>query len=234
MRQGHARRIAAKPSNAIPSSLLHAAASANPVESSNGTAADDGQIPILLQFHVRVATLRSFQPSDPQQNWTVVESVPLALPGSSSSSSEAGRHSHARSCVHGADALRVTSGLAHTCVLSSGGGSKCFGTDNSKGQLGRGDLNPAPDASMAAEIDYAMPASPSESQLSPLSMDAGDYFTCAILAPERHVKCWGEGSEKQLGTDSNANVLSPSAISSLNYSAASLSAGGEHMCLIEA
>ena len=134
-----------------------------------------------------------------------------------------------RTCKQGTRALNVTSGLSHTCVLLDSG-SRCFGSVNADGQLGRDDLNPALDASMAADIDYAMPG---EIARDAIAVSAGDYFNCAILSPDRAVKCWGQGGKQQLGTDSSANLLSPSRIAALPLAAQSISSGAEHVCIVE-
>ncbi len=75
-------------------------------------------------------------------------------------------------------AISISSGASHTCVLTAGGGIKCWGA-NYEGQLGDGSgegwLTPGDVLGLTDGVT---------------AVDAGEWWTCA-LTTEGGVKCWG-------------------------------------------
>jgi alpha-tubulin suppressor-like RCC1 family protein len=63
----------------------------------------------------------------------------------------------------------------------------------------------------------------------PLTIGAGSHHTCAVLAPDRRVVCWGEGAEGQLGDGTSTASPTPITVSGL-IGAVSVSGGEDHTC----
>ena len=94
------------------------------------------------------------------------------------------------------DAVKISAGRDHTCVLRSTGQAMCWG-DSRNGALGTGNTtdSPVPVAVTGVEdfVDIA----------------AGEGTSCGLTSMGT-VYCWGEGQNGQLG--GSANVASPTAI----------------------
>ena len=96
-------------------------------------------------------------------------------------------------------ATQITAGGANTCALTTSGGVKCWGYGGS-GQLGNG-LTPFTQSTPVNVVDTG-----GSGTLSGITqITAGNSHTCA-LTTSGGVKCWGYGSNGQLG-----NGLTPSA-----------------------
>jgi alpha-tubulin suppressor-like RCC1 family protein len=87
--------------------------------------------------------------------------------------------------------------VAHTCVLLENGDVKCFGRNN-VGQLGMGDTTNR-NAPAEAPVNLGGAAQ---------SIAVGKDFSCAVLV-NGSIKCWGDGSNYQLGNGGFGTVLSP-------------------------
>lgn len=85
-----------------------------------------------------------------------------------------------------APVLALAAGFGHTCALSSAGGVYCWG-DNGFGQLGDGTWT-----------DRLTPVGVHGLDAGVVSITAGSFFTCALLAGER-IRCWGSNFRGQLG-----------------------------------
>ena len=116
---------------------------------------------------------------------------------------------------------QVAAGNAHTCVLTTGGGVKCWGW-NGYGQVGDGSgvtqLTPANVTGMASGVT---------------AIAAGDSHTCA-LTTGGSVKCWGSNGFGQLGDSSTVNRSTPVNVNGLTSGVAAIAAGDGHTCALMA
>jgi alpha-tubulin suppressor-like RCC1 family protein len=113
----------------------------------------------------------------------------------------------------------VTTGMSHTCALTTAGGVKCWGT-NSLGQLGDGTL-----------IDRLTPVDVTGLTSGVASISAGDFSTCAVTTTGG-AKCWGYNENHQLGDGTTTTRTSPVNVSGLTSGVASISAGGTVTCAV--
>jgi alpha-tubulin suppressor-like RCC1 family protein len=110
-------------------------------------------------------------------------------------------------------------GWYHTCALLSGGGIRCWGS-NEFGQLGDGthnaSLTPTPVTGLA-------------NGAAPLA--AGYGHTCTLVSGGG-VKCWGYNAFGQLGDGTKADHGAPADVTGLTSGVSDLAAGGDHTCAI--
>ena len=145
----------------------------------------------------------------------------------------------------------VSAGGYHTCALSKIGLVKCWG-DGHKGSLGQGGRNDIGKranemGNNLAPIDLGTVDS-ADSTSTPLTAKAistGYQHTCALVSNDQ-VKCWGKGSDGQLGqgnTDNigdgpnemgnNLRIVDLGTDSSNNaLTAKAISSGDEHTCVL--
>ncbi|MDA8838590.1 putative Ig domain-containing protein [Candidatus Poseidoniales archaeon] len=117
--------------------------------------------------------------------------------------------------------VQVSVGDTHTCGLLANGTSMCWGS-NVDGQLGVGN---AVDRFVPAYT--AMPESASFTQI-----DLGKAHSCATTS-SGELFCWGRNSFGQLGDGTINNRLSPTmATLPTGFSVMSVSAGGDHSCVV--
>jgi len=114
--------------------------------------------------------------------------------------------------------VRVATGFAHSCALSSDGRVQCWG-DNTWGQLGDGTT---------------------ESRLTPVKVDQGIERATSIAAGFNHtcylstsgrVKCWGKGVNGQLGNGTTGTQTIPMEVKGLE-DVLHIEAGESHTCAI--
>lgn len=97
------------------------------------------------------------------------------------------------------DAVALTAGGHHTCVVHAGGArASCWGSD-SHGQLGDGVWNNDPHPTPVA-VNLALIG------LVANRISAGGFHTCAIVASDSSVACWGANNVGQLGQGTHFNV----------------------------
>jgi cysteine-rich repeat protein len=95
--------------------------------------------------------------------------------------------------------VEISAGLAHTCTLFDDGTVRCWGA-NSSGQLGYGNTDSIGDnepAGSGGDVPLGGPA---------VAITADGNHTCAIMASNGAVRCWGDGGDGRLGYGNVANV----------------------------
>ncbi len=113
----------------------------------------------------------------------------------------------------------ISAGYWHTCALTTGGGVKCWGFNDS-GQLGvvTGDRSKVP-------VDVTGLSSGVS------AIAGGGYHTCALTTTGA-VWCWGADSSGQLGDNANSSSVLPVAVTSLSAGVTAIAAGFTHTCAV--
>jgi alpha-tubulin suppressor-like RCC1 family protein len=115
-------------------------------------------------------------------------------------------------------AASVVAGWGHTCILSSGGGVKCWG-NNENGQLGYGET-----------VEYRFtPVGVLDLGSGVIGIGAGGGHMCALLAGGG-IRCWGNNKYGQLGDGTAQTRLVPVAVEGISQGAARVAAGWNHTC----
>ena len=116
----------------------------------------------------------------------------------------------------------VALGEGHTCAVLDDNTTRCWGR-NHYGQLGRGFRSDAPTTN-PTEINLGT------SYAKQLAL--GDNHSCALLNDDT-LKCWGHGSNGQLGNGSRHNQYSPVTITvGTNRHATHIESGTHHVCAL--
>jgi alpha-tubulin suppressor-like RCC1 family protein len=115
---------------------------------------------------------------------------------------------------------QLSAGRDHTCALTTTGGTKCWGL-NDTGQLGDGSLTSRSQPPSTSIPGFATVA-------------AGGGHTCAIATTGRGVWCWGNNAHAQVGNGgSGGSISTPIPITSnggFNSDVDAISVGGEFSC----
>ena len=127
--------------------------------------------------------------------------------------------------VNMTDAVAVTAGHWHTCVLRRAGNVSCWGGDHD-GQLGDGHIGDEFDSSVPVETIGISDA---------VSVSAGGEHTCAVHATGE-ISCWGDNWLGELGTGEAGNEFDsgvPRQVSDI-ADAVAVSSGDWHTCAVHA
>ena len=119
----------------------------------------------------------------------------------------------------GSGVVEISAGGGHTCLLTSGGGVKCWG-GNYSGQLGDGTTE-----NRTTPVDVVGLGS------GVVMVVAGLNHTCALTS-RGGVKCWGSNDNGQLGDGTTENRTTPINVVGLGSGVALVSAGGQHTCTL--
>jgi|GEM_PF-1017343 len=117
--------------------------------------------------------------------------------------------------------VAIRAGYNHTCALTTEGGMKCWGWNNT-GQLGDG-----------TTLDRLTPENVSGLTSGVLAMAPGWSHTCAVVAGGS-VKCWGENEYGQLGDGTVTNQIFPVDASGIISGTTDIVAGHDHTCAMTA
>jgi alpha-tubulin suppressor-like RCC1 family protein len=133
----------------------------------------------------------------------------------------------------GGKAVAITAGQYHTCALLTTGAVRCWGL-GSNGRLGYNSTDNVGDGigfSIEAMGDVPLGGKA-------VGIAAGALHTCAVLA-NGGVRCWGQGSDGQLGHDTTTNIgdgIGPSIEEAgdvpVGGKAVAITAGGSHTCAL--
>ena len=139
----------------------------------------------------------------------------------------------------GGIAVAIAVGSSHACAILESGSLKCWGR-NSDGQLGVGNASDQGDAAGEMGSSLAAVNLSGITTRTAISVAAGNGHTCALLN-NHTVKCWGRGSNGQLGYENtttigdNSGEMGP-ALSSVSLgtgrSALQLAVGSNHTCVV--
>ncbi len=116
--------------------------------------------------------------------------------------------------------IAVAAGGTHACALTSGGGLKCWGS-NEFGQLGDGSVT-----SRLAPVDVS-----GWTLVRSTAVAAGLSHTCALTSAGG-VKCWGNNGSGQLGDGTMTSRLTPADVSGLSSGVTAVTAGYQHTCAL--
>jgi alpha-tubulin suppressor-like RCC1 family protein len=119
------------------------------------------------------------------------------------------------------DVISIAVGSYHSCVLTSGGRVKCWGS-NAYGQLGDSDTG----------VIKRMPVDIIGLTSGVTAIAAGSNFSCAILN-DRIVKCWGGNILGQLGNGTTSYTEHTLVdVTGLNSDVTAIALGGFHSCVL--
>jgi alpha-tubulin suppressor-like RCC1 family protein len=113
----------------------------------------------------------------------------------------------------------ITTGVNHTCMLTVGGGVKCWGWNN-WGQLGDGTND-----NSSIPVDVRLLSSGVQ------AIAAGQYHTCAVTFGGG-VKCWGWNNWGQLGDGTNDSNSIPMDVSELDSGIQAIGVGVDYTCAL--
>ena len=129
----------------------------------------------------------------------------------------------------GGAAVSVVAGAHHACALLEDGAVRCWGLGQS-GQLGLGCASNIGDDELPVNVGPVKVGGPA------VEIVAGGYHTCARLE-SGDVRCWGEGSQGQLGYGDDDDIGDdelPQSVGSVQVGqeVVALAAGSEHTCAV--
>ncbi|MFT6631004.1 MAG: alpha-tubulin suppressor-like RCC1 family protein [Bacteriovoracaceae bacterium] len=102
---------------------------------------------------------------------------------------------------------RISVGSEHTCVMIDTDSVKCFG-NGAEGRSGNG--NQTDYCNTSGNCNNNLPELDLGPGKSIVQLAASHQHSCAIIAPENRVKCWGDNGYGQLGIESTTDqVVTP-------------------------
>ncbi len=113
----------------------------------------------------------------------------------------------------------ISAGGSHTCALNAAGDAFCWG-NGSQGQVGTNPVAPPVDTNVPRAVFGGVAFS---------DVAAGGEHTCAIASSDGAAYCWGDNSEGQLGTSSDLDQATPTAVDTTQRFV-SIAAGPTHTC----
>ena len=113
----------------------------------------------------------------------------------------------------------ISASRFHTCALLTTGALNCWG-DNTYGHLGDGTTD-----------DRLTPTAVTGLSGGVTAITAETFHTCALLATGA-VECWGYNEYGQLGDNTTANRLTPTAVTGLSSGVTAITAGRWHTCAL--
>lgn len=119
--------------------------------------------------------------------------------------------------VGGAASISAQGGGNHTCAVTTTGGAKCWG-NNGSGQVGNNTL-----------VNAVSPVDVSGLTSGVANVSAGGLQTCAVTTTGA-AKCWGQGTQGQLGNSGVVDSKVPVAVTGWATSSGALSSGYQHAC----
>ncbi len=129
------------------------------------------------------------------------------------------------------EVVSVAAGGGHTCVLTTAGGVKCWGS-NMGGQVGDGTAGTYPYSTKPIPVDVTGLTS------GVVSVAAGGGHTCALTTADG-VKCWGSNEFGQLGNEMTESCelgypcsATPVDVAGLGAGVIAIAAGDYHTCAL--
>lgn len=119
----------------------------------------------------------------------------------------------------GSDVSAISVGGEHVCILTTGGGVKCWGY-NGYGQLGDG-----------TTTDEKMPVDVVGLGSGVTAIAAGAEHTCAMMSSGA-VKCWGRNEYGEVGDGTTTNRLTPTDVYGLAQGIAAVAGGALDTCAL--
>lgn len=123
----------------------------------------------------------------------------------------------------------IAVGGSHSCAVTSAGGVKCWGRNNS-GQLGDGTTVDHPTPEDVCNTGSGIDCSAGSALTGVVSVSVGRFHTCAITTDGK-LKCWGRNTSGQLGDGTNSDRLNPVTVPGLT-NVAQVSNGASHTCAL--
>lgn len=112
----------------------------------------------------------------------------------------------------------ISAGWSHTCVVTNGGGAKCWGIN--EGQLGDG-----------TNIDRSTPVDVVGLASGVSDINSGYWHSCA-LTTGGGAKCWGVNADGRLGDGTTTVRLTPVDVAGLLSGVSAVDAGYTHTCAL--